>query len=98
MAVARLAPGYAGALAQLGEAPTRRARRGRPSPAAERAPGRLARWWLRDPAERAAFKLTAVYLRPDRETKARLYPSLGERRRARQGQRMDSARPATAQR
>ena len=77
MAVARLAPGYAEALAQLGEAPTRRARRGRPSPAAERAPGRLVRWWLRDPAERAAFQLTAVYLRRDRETKTRLYPSLG---------------------
>src|SRR5438445_628530 len=42
LAVARLAPGSAGALAQLGEAPTLRARRGRPSPAAERAPGRLA--------------------------------------------------------
>jgi len=31
----------------------------------------------RDPAERAAFQLTAVYLRRDRETKTRLYPSLG---------------------
>ncbi|HUE29521.1 MAG TPA: hypothetical protein VMR79_01530 [Verrucomicrobiae bacterium] len=74
MAVARLAPGYAGALAQLGETPTRRAR---PSPGAERAPGGLLGWWLRDPAERAAFQLTAVYLRRDRETKTRLYPSLG---------------------
>ena len=77
MAVARLAPGYAGALAQLGEAPTRRARRARPSPGAERAPGSLVRWWLRDPVERAAFHLTAIYLRRDRETKTRLYPSLG---------------------
>src|SRR5207253_1395745 len=73
MAVARLAPGYAGALAQLGEAPTRRARRARPSPGAERAPGSLVRWWLRDPVECAAFQLTAVYLRRDRETKTPLF-------------------------
>jgi len=75
VAVARLAPGYAGALAQLGEArPLRPARRLR---AAERAPGALVGWWLRDPAERAAFQLAAAYLRRDRETKTRLYPSLG---------------------
>jgi len=75
MAVARLAPGYAGALAQLGEAPTLRARPARLS--GEGTPGGLVGWWLRNPAERAAFRLTAVYLRRDRETKTRLYPSLG---------------------
>src|SRR5207247_5365499 len=75
VAVARLAPGYAGALAQLGEA--RRLAPARRRGAAERAPGALVGWWLRDPAERAAFQLAAAYLRRDRETKTRLYPSLG---------------------
>ena len=77
LAVARLAPGYAGALVQLGEAATLPARPASPAPAAERVPGGLLGWWLRDPAERAAFRLAAVYLRRDRETKTRLYPSLG---------------------
>jgi len=34
------------------------------------------RWWLRDPVERHAFKLTTAYLVRDREVKLRLYPGL----------------------
>jgi ABC-2 type transport system permease protein len=73
VAVTRLASGYAGAVARLAESQPlapRAAREGR-------ATGRLARWWPRDPVERAAFRLAAVYLRRDREIRARLYPSLG---------------------
>jgi len=33
-------------------------------------------WWLRDPVERHAFKLTAAYLMRDREVKLRLYPGI----------------------
>jgi len=78
VAVVRLAPGYAGALAQLGEAPPALpAGPARSVAGARRAPGRLVGWWLRDPAERAAFRLAAVYMSRDRETKTRLYPSLG---------------------
>lgn len=34
------------------------------------------RWWLRDPVERHAFKLTTAYLVRDREVKLRLYPGI----------------------
>ena len=34
------------------------------------------RWWLRDPVEREAFKLTTAYLFRDREIKLRLYPGI----------------------
>jgi ABC-2 type transport system permease protein len=33
-------------------------------------------WWLRDPVEREAFKLTTAYLARDREVKMRLYPGV----------------------
>jgi len=33
-------------------------------------------WWLRDPVERQAFKLTTAYLVRDREVKLRLYPGI----------------------
>ncbi|MBE2287807.1 MAG: hypothetical protein IAE77_30395 [Prosthecobacter sp.] len=33
-------------------------------------------WWLRDPVEREAFKLTVAYLLRDREVKMRLYPGI----------------------
>ncbi len=33
-------------------------------------------WWLRDPVERHAFKLTTAYLVRDREVKLRLYPGV----------------------
>lgn len=33
-------------------------------------------WWLGDPVEREAFKLTAAYLLRDREVKMRLYPGI----------------------
>ncbi|WP_395748716.1 hypothetical protein [Prosthecobacter sp.] len=36
----------------------------------------LLRWWLRDPVEREAFKLTTAYLFRDREVKLRLYPGV----------------------
>jgi hypothetical protein len=36
----------------------------------------ILRWWLRDPIERWAFRLAAVYMRRDRDIKLRLYPSL----------------------
>ncbi len=77
IAVVRLAPAYAGALALLGDAPALPPARPRSAAVAQRAPGRFLGWWLRDPAERAAFQLAAVYMRRDRETKTRLYPSLG---------------------
>lgn len=34
------------------------------------------RWWLRDPAARAAFMLSIAYMLRDRELKLRLYPTL----------------------
>lgn len=36
----------------------------------------LLSWWLRDPVERHAFKLTAAYMVRDREVKLRLYPGV----------------------
>lgn len=36
----------------------------------------LLSWWLRDPVERQAFKLTAAYMVRDREVKLRLYPGV----------------------
>lgn len=35
------------------------------------------RWWLRDSVTRASFLLAAAYLVRDRETKLRIYPSMG---------------------
>ncbi len=73
IAVTRLAPSYSEALGRLAEATARRATLVAP----RRDDGRLVRWWLGDPVERAAFRLAAAYMRRDRETKTRLYPSVG---------------------
>jgi hypothetical protein len=72
-ALTRLTPDYGEVFVRLGEAEAPR------TPADARRPlGRLlARWWLRDPVEQAAFRLAASYMRRDREIKTRLYPSLG---------------------
>jgi ABC-2 type transport system permease protein len=72
VAVTRLARGYGEAFARLDETRPRRGK-GRPEKIGNEG---LARW-LRDPVERAAFRLTAIYLRRDREMRTRLYPSLG---------------------
>jgi len=70
VAFGRLAP-----VEMLARAVAPHTRSGVPAPAAGAIAGRLG-WWLRDPVERAAFRLAAVYLRRDREIKTRLYPSL----------------------
>jgi ABC-2 type transport system permease protein len=76
-AIGKLAPSYAEALAKLSET-----RRRRIAPPREGGQKRIRshsgfRWWLRDPVERASFRLAATYMRRDRETKLRLYPQLG---------------------
>jgi ABC-2 type transport system permease protein len=74
VAVRRLSAGYADRVAAADEAFPR------PNAAARaRAGGRfdaVIRFWLRDPVERAAFRLAAAYMGRDREMKQRLYPSL----------------------
>jgi len=76
-ALGKLAPGYGEALAAMGSG-----RRPKREPGGVRAAtgahmGSLQRWWLRDPIERASFRLAAAYIGRDREVKLRLYPSLG---------------------
>jgi hypothetical protein len=76
-AVRRLAPGLGEAMAAVRVARVRPAR-----PAALRTHrGRdlaaLLGPWLRDPVERGAFRLTATYLRRDREVMTRLFPGFG---------------------
>jgi ABC-2 type transport system permease protein len=71
-AVVKLSRGFEEGVRSLAEAPVRKARpvrRGIESSF----PIRL---WLRDPVERASFRLAAAYMLRDRETKLRLYPSL----------------------
>jgi hypothetical protein len=68
-ALTRLAGGYADAFSTLGEAHRPLALAGPVRPAAGR--------WIRDPVERAAFRLAVTYVRRDREIMTRLYPSLG---------------------
>lgn len=75
VAIGKLAPSYGEGLTRLSEGLSRaakptRVRRSR----SIRNP--ILRWWLRDPIERWAFRLAAVYMRRDREIKLRLYPSL----------------------
>ena len=74
LAFGRLARAYGAASARLGEA-TSSSRL--PASASWVADGPLARWWLRDPVERAAFRLATTYLRRDREIRTRLYPAFG---------------------
>ena len=82
-AFVRLAGDYARRVAALSEIPvapprTESARRARGvAPSGLRALGSwIARGWMPDPVERAAFRLTALYMRRDRELRMRLYPSL----------------------
>jgi len=75
-AVGRLAKGYAEGLAKLAETAARPPRRAKSVKVDRGAMNPILRWWLRDPIERAAFRLAAAYMRRDRETKLRLYPSL----------------------
>ncbi|HEY3242250.1 MAG TPA: hypothetical protein VGM03_02775 [Phycisphaerae bacterium] len=75
-ALGRLAPSYGESLARLSEARARRRPPARRAAQPERALNPLLRAWLRDPLERSAFRLAAVYMWRDREMKMRLYPSL----------------------
>jgi hypothetical protein len=88
-AVNHLAGDYARRLASLGEATVRATRaepaadssRPEPGSPARLRPGAAAltaalRSWMPDPIERAAFRLAAAYMRRDRDTRMRLYPSL----------------------
>jgi hypothetical protein len=72
-ALTRLATGYGRAFTRLAEAQVVRSSSGASAPASLG----LVRWWLKDPVERAAFRLATTYMRRDREVKTRLYPSLG---------------------
>ncbi len=76
LAIGRLAPSYAEGLTKLSETRSRmpKATRVRDRASTNRNP--LLRWWLRDPIEWWAFRLTAAYMRRDRDIKLRLYPSL----------------------
>jgi len=73
LAFGRLARAYGVASARLGEATSLRA----PATPSRIADGAIGRWWLRDPVERAAFRLATTYLRRDREIRTRLYPAFG---------------------
>ncbi|HTS16540.1 MAG TPA: hypothetical protein VMP11_03110 [Verrucomicrobiae bacterium] len=76
IAIGKMAPGYGEALAKLSE--TRQLRAGGRETVRQKVRFRSAsRWWLRDPVERASFRLVAAYMRRDREVKLRLYPQLG---------------------
>jgi hypothetical protein len=75
VAIGKLSSSYSEGLAKIAETrssePARkRVRKSR----AFRNP--LLRWWLRDPIELWTFRLAAAYMRRDRDTKLRLYPSL----------------------
>jgi hypothetical protein len=74
VAIGRLAPSYGEGLTKLGERGARAAKSKRVRSTSIRNP--ILRWWLRDPVERWAFRLAAVYMRRDRDIKLRLYPSL----------------------
>ncbi|HEX5046865.1 MAG TPA: hypothetical protein VFX89_07050 [Gammaproteobacteria bacterium] len=78
LAFGRLANAYLLGLQNLGDHSTsapgkHTARRARLTKLVDATP---VRWWLRDPAARAAFLLSLAYLFRDRDTKLRLYPGL----------------------
>jgi len=75
-AIGKLAPSYGEALAKLGESRRRASAPKRALDITRRRRNPVLRWWLRDPIERASFRLAAAYMRRDREIKLRLYPSL----------------------
>jgi len=76
VAIGRLAPAYGEGLARLAESRRRDDVPQQISPGAARVRNPVLRLWLRDPVERSVFRLTATYLRRDREVKLRLYPAL----------------------
>jgi hypothetical protein len=79
IAISRLSRGHLEALSRLAETSARPA-----APEGRRQGQRISRmsrrwplrWWLRDPAERAAFRVVAAYLLRDRELRTRVYPQL----------------------
>jgi hypothetical protein len=76
-ALGKLAPSYGEALAAMGTARRSTKEPGQVRAAMSSRVNPLLHWWLRDPIERASFRLAAAYMRRDREVKLRLYPSLG---------------------
>jgi ABC-2 type transport system permease protein len=76
VAIGRLAPSYGEGLTRLSEGRSRPAKPTRVRSRSTSIRNPILRWWLRDPIERWAFRLAAVYMRRDRDTKLRLYPSL----------------------
>jgi ABC-2 type transport system permease protein len=76
LAISRLAPSYGEGLTRLSESKTRAPKKARARKRATSIRNPILRWWLRDPIERWAFRLAAVYMRRDRDIKLRLYPSL----------------------
>ena len=75
-AIGRLAPSYGEGLTRLSESKSRKTRPARSRKRTTSIRNPILRWWLRDPIERWAFRLAAVYMRRDRDIKLRLYPSL----------------------
>ena len=76
LAIGRLAPSYGEGLTKLSETRSRTPKATRVRSRATTIRNPILRWWLRDPIERQAFRLTAAYMRRDRDIKLRLYPSL----------------------
>lgn len=76
VAIGRLAPSYGEGLTRLSESRSRTPKPTRVRRRSTSIRNPILRWWLRDPIERWAFRLAAVYMRRDRDIKLRLYPSL----------------------
>lgn len=76
IAIGRLAPSYGEGLTKLSESGSRTKEPTRIRSRSTSIRNPILRWWLRDPVERWAFRLAAVYMRRDRDIKLRLYPSL----------------------
>jgi ABC-2 type transport system permease protein len=76
VAIGRLAPSYGEGLTRLSEGRSRAPKPIRRRSRSTSLHNPILSWWLRDPIERWAFRLTAVYMRRDRDIKLRLYPSL----------------------
>lgn len=76
IAIGRLAPSYGEGLTKLSESGSRTKEPTRIRIRSTSIRNPILRWWLRDPIERWAFRLAAVYMRRDRDIKLRLYPSL----------------------
>jgi hypothetical protein len=76
VAIGRLAPSYGEGLTRLSESRSRLPKPTRVRGRSTSMRNPILRWWLRDPIERWAFRLAAVYMRRDRDIKLRLYPSL----------------------